>query len=90
MMPTPDQDRLGDGLVTFMGFGGSGKIKTLTIFPSFFEGGHLKHKKYVNLYKGKEITVTFDKPCALQIDGETILDVTSYTVHANVKALAKK
>ncbi len=90
MMPTPDQDRLGDGLVSFMGFGGSGKIKTLTIFPSFFEGGHLKHKKYVNLYKGKEITVTFDKPCALQIDGETILDVTSYTVHANVNAYAKK
>ena len=31
---------------------------------------------------GKEITVEFDKPCALQIDGETVLDVTSYTARA--------
>ncbi len=85
MMPTPDQNRFGDGLVTFLGFGGSGKLKTLTIFPSFFKGGHLKHKKYVTLVRGKNVTVTFDRPCALQIDGETVLDVTSYTVHASLK-----
>lgn len=85
MMPAPYQDRLGDGLVTFVGFGGSGKLKTLSILPSFFKGGHMKHKKYLTFARGKEVTVTFDSPCALQIDGETIRDVTSYTVHANVK-----
>jgi hypothetical protein len=36
--------------------------------------------------EGKEITVEFDKPCALQIDGETILGVTSYTARAKVPA----
>ena len=29
---------------------------------------------------GKEITVKFDRPAPLQIDGETVLDVTEYTV----------
>ena len=30
--------------------------------------------------EGKDITVTFDRPTPLQIDGETVLGVTSYTV----------
>ena len=35
---------------------------------------------------GHEITVEFDRPCALQIDGETVLGVTSYTVKSKVAA----
>ncbi len=31
---------------------------------------------------GHEITVEFDRPTALQIDGETITNVTTYTVKA--------
>ena len=30
--------------------------------------------------QGNNITVTFDRPTPLQIDGETVLDVTSYNV----------
>ena len=30
----------------------------------------------------KDITVTFDKPTTLQIDGETVLNVTTYSAHA--------
>lgn len=82
MMPTPDQQRLGDGRVSLMVLYGSGKLKTLMVFPSIFKGEHVKHTEVVSVMKGREITVTFDRPCALQIDGETILDVTSYTVHA--------
>lgn len=83
MMPTPNQDRLGDGSVSFMAFHGSGKLKTLIIFPSLFKGEHVKHTKYVTVIEGREVAVKFDAPCALQIDGETILDVSEYTVHAN-------
>lgn len=36
----------------------------------------------VDILKGREITVEFDRPTALQIDGETILGVTSYTARA--------
>ena len=36
----------------------------------------------VTVLEGKTITVEFDSPRALQIDGETILGVTSYTATA--------
>ena len=36
----------------------------------------------VKVFTGKEITVKFDRPCALQIDGETVLGVTEYKVKA--------
>lgn len=83
MIPAPEQDRLGDGQVSFVAFAGSSNIRTLTIFPSIFKGEHVKHTKYVTVVKGRNVTVTFDRPCALQIDGETITDVTSYTVKVN-------
>lgn len=82
MIPTPKQNRLGDGRQSCMIFHGSGKLKTLMVFPSIFKGEHVKHSRIVDIFEGREITVTFDRPCALQIDGETILDVTSYSVKA--------
>ena len=63
-------------------FHGSGKIKTLAIFPSIFKGEHVKHTDCVTVLEGKTITVEFDSPRALQIDGETVLGVTSYTATA--------
>lgn len=81
MMPTPAQDRLGrEHTVSTCIFHRSGKLKTLMIFPSLFKGEHVKKTKFVKVLSGKKITVKFDKPCALQIDGETILGVTEYTV----------
>lgn len=80
MMPTPGQDRLSeDKKLSVCLFHGSGKLKTLMIFPSLFKGEHVKKEKNVQVLSGKEITVKFDRPCALQIDGETILNVTEYT-----------
>ncbi len=66
-MPTPQQKR------------NSGKLKTLMIFPSLFKGEHIKHTKQVEILTGNEITIEFDRPVALQIDGETIHEVSSYT-----------
>lgn len=65
---------------------GSGKLKTLIVFPSIFKGEHVKHTEMVEVLTGHEITVKFDRPCALQIDGETILGVTEYTVTSKVPA----
>lgn len=81
MMPTPEQDRLNaERTVSLCVFHGSGKLKTLMIFPSLFKGEHVKKTKHVKIISGKKITVRFDKPCALQIDGETVLNVTEYIV----------
>ena len=83
MMPTPKQDRNAtDKKVSLMIFHKSGKLKTLTIFPSIFQGKHVSRKKFVTILQGKNITVTFDRPAPLQIDGETVLGVSSYTVEA--------
>ena len=80
MNATPDQDRLNNDTVSTMLFYGKGKIRTLMVFPSIFKGEHVKHTDMVKVFTGKEVTVEFDRPTPLQIDGETIRDVTSYTV----------
>lgn len=83
MMPTPNQNRLDpDHTVSAMVFHGSGKLKTLMIFPSIFQGKHIEHKKEVDILTGHNIAVTFDRPTALQIDGETLLGVSAYHVTA--------
>lgn len=83
MMPTPAQDRHNpDGTISFLAFHGSSKLKTLMIFPSLFKGEHVKHTKHISIITGKEIEVTFDQPTSLQIDGETVLGVTSYKATA--------
>lgn len=79
MMPTPNQDRLRtDGKLSVGMFFGSGKLKTLMIFPSLFKGKHVSYTKNVKVLEGHEVTVRFDRPTALQIDGETVLGVTEY------------
>ena len=80
MIATPDQDRLAKNrLLSLLIFHGSGKIKTLMIFPSIFKGKHIDHPKNVEVKTGHRIKVTFDRPVALQIDGETVLNVKTYT-----------
>ena len=83
MMPTPNQNRLGlNRSLSVMVFFGSSKLKTLAIFPSIFKGEHINHRHNIKVLCGHEITVRFDRPTPLQIDGETILGVTEYTVRA--------
>ena len=83
MIPTPEQDR-SSGALSLMLFHSAGKFRTLWIFPSIFKGTHVKHKNMVAVHTGHEITVEFDRPTPLQIDGETISDVTKYTARAAV------
>ena len=92
MIPTPEQDR-SSGKLSLMLFHGAGRLRTLCVFPSIFKGKHIKHKNMVAVHTGQEITVEFDRPTPLQIDGETILDVTRYTARAavcNVKKTKEK
>lgn len=79
MNMAPGQDRLNsDGKLSVVIMHGSGKLKTLIVFPSIFKGEHVKHTEMVTVLEGKDITVEFDNPCALQIDGETVLNVKKY------------
>ena len=83
MIPTPRQDRT-SGKLSVMLFHGAGRLRTLCVFPSIFKGKHVKYKNMVAVHTGHEITVEFDRPTPLQIDGETILNVTKYTAYAAV------
>jgi len=86
MLPAPERQREDGETLSLVVWHGSNILKTLITFPSIFKGEHVKDKKHVDIFSGREITVEFDKPCALQVDGETILNVTSYTAKAKVPA----
>lgn len=81
MKVTPSQDRNDKShKVSLMCMHGSLRLRMLIIFSKIFKGEHIKHKKVVSIIEGNKIKVTFDKPKAVQVDGETIRDVLTYTV----------
>lgn len=81
MMVAPEQDRLADDKkVSVVVWHGTGKLGTLMRFPTVFKGTHVKYTKLISIVKGSEVKISFDRPTALQIDGETVLNVTEYTV----------
>ena len=80
MIIAPSQDRLKSEDLSVVVYKTRSKIRALMIFPSIFKGEHIKKKKVVNILHGKDIEVEFNIPCALQIDGETVLNVKSYKV----------
>lgn len=91
MNVAPDQKRTdGDGSVSVVVMHGSGKLKTLAVFPSIFKGEHIAHKEMVDVITGHEVTVKFDMPTALQIDGETVCGVTEYSVSGRISSSSKK
>lgn len=86
---TPDQNRLECTTETCGVLHGSGKLKTLIVFPSIFKGEHVKHTEMFAPLSGNNITVKFDKPTAVQIDGETILGVTEYSIASRAVVMAR-
>lgn len=80
MMAAPSQDRLNAkrecDLVVLSSIG---RIHTLLRFPKFSGGKHDK-KRFLTHFQGKHIKVTFSSPCALQIDGDVVKNVTTYEV----------
>ncbi|MCH5172399.1 MAG: hypothetical protein J1F31_06205 [Erysipelotrichales bacterium] len=77
LMIAPEQNRK-ENTLTMTCVHGSTRVHGLMVFVSAFKGEHVKHKKMVDIVKAHRIEVTFDRPTALQIDGETILGVTHY------------
>ena len=81
MKVAPNQDRFDpENKVTVVTFHKKGRIATLLSFTNFSKGNHEKLTKNIASVTGKKIEVKFDKPCALQIDGEVVENVTSYIV----------
>ena len=49
----------------------------------YYKEIHIEKTEMISVFEGHNITVSFDKPTALQIDGETILGVTEYSVNTS-------
>ena len=91
MKIAPDQDRLDpDGKLTFIIAHDLSRARIIPIFPEIFKGTHVRHTKYIEIVKCDEVTVKFDTPCAMQIDGEAIPDVTEYTAYSRNAAKGRK
>lgn len=91
MKIAPNQDRLSDdGKITFIIAHDLSRPRITAIFPEIFKGTHIRHKKYVEVIKCDEVTVRFDSPCAVQIDGESIPSVTEYTAYSRNASKARK
>lgn len=58
------------------------RFAILPVFAKIFKGTHIQHKKYVTILRGNQITVKFDRACAMQVDGDVYPEITSYTVTA--------
>ena len=84
-MVAPDQDRFNEkGTVTCVALYKKNRLVTLMRFPSLNKGEHVKKKDWVTVQTGSKVTVSFDQPCALQIDGDVIENVLTYTVETGV------
>lgn len=86
LMVAPNQDRFDpEGKVSVVALYKKGRLGTLLRFPSLNTGKHVLKKDWVTVVTGKKVQVSFDEPCALQIDGEVVDNVTSYTVEVPEK-----
>ena len=66
--------------VTVVVYSCKSKLKSLMLFPSIFEGKHVEHTDVVTIITGNKVKVRFSAPCAAQIDGDTVLNVSEYSV----------
>ena len=86
MRVAPEQNRFDpEGKVTSVVFYKKSRIATLLVFSNFSKGEHEKLQNAVETVVGKKVEVKFDAPCALQIDGEVVENVTSYIVEVPEK-----
>ena len=81
MMIAPTQDRA-TGKMSVMVMHGGSRPKILTIFPSVFKGGHIKHTEIVEIFECDEVTVQFDIPIGFQADGEVKPQMLTYTARS--------
>ena len=88
MIAAPAQRRNNtEGKLSLMLMHKAGRIRTLCVFPSIFKGKHIEHTKTVAVHEGSDITVKFDRPVTLQIDGEVVAGVSEYRAYSKIPAM---
>lgn len=64
--------QIDDGYLDICLISNISKLLSLYLFPTIFNGHHIKYKKYVKIYKAKSVTITSKEEFLLNIDGDVI------------------
>lgn len=80
MKLAPGQDRLSDKVCCVV-WHTTPRFLSLILFVSVFWGGHVKLKNMFDMRFGRDVQVEFDRPAAMQLDGEVVHEVTQYSTH---------
>lgn len=87
-MAAPDQDRQNaDGTLSLVAMHSKNFFKIVAAFLLIMKGKHTIMKSMIHIIKGHEISVRLSRSATLQIDGETIPDVTEYTISSAKKTV---
>lgn len=76
----PDQDRNGTWLCSIV-WHGTSALGTLLRFPTLLVGLHTRFKGICEIRFGHTVTVELDQPTTIQLDGEVMENIRSYTAH---------
>jgi len=80
MKLTPGQDRRSDKLCCMV-WHKTSRLLALPLFISVFPGLHVHLKSMFDIRWGNDIHVEFDRPCAINLDGEVTSGITAYSAH---------
>lgn len=81
MKVTPMQNRLNkDRTLTFAIYAEGNRLEIAANFITVFNGSHINNPK-MHFFTGHDITVEFDRPTTLNIDGEPIFNVLKYRAY---------
>ena len=85
-MAAPDQERLNpNGTISLVAMHSRNFFKIVVAFLLIMKGKHTKMKSMIHVIEGHEFSVKLDRSATLQIDGETIYDVSEYTISSAKK-----
>ena len=80
MKLTPGQDRRSDKFCCIV-WHKTPRLLALPLFISVFPGLHVHLKSMFDIIWGNDIQVEFDRPCAINLDGEVTSGLTFYSAH---------
>ena len=79
MKVAPEQERKSDELTLVVAHN-VGILKLLFILPKIYSGKHVKHTKYVKIFKCKNVELNASKPQFIEIDGDIVPNVEKIIV----------
>lgn len=80
LMIAPAQKRCNEGSkMSVVIVHGKAKFRTLLLFPPLFKGEHVKYTDRVTILTGNSVKVELHTPTPLQIDGEPMENITSFS-----------